>query len=102
MDIKTQELKPARPDPQPLLTYEQLNMITSFERLWTQIAVWTKVLFQSVFIICLIWVKYRKGYSACPWILFYFCILLRNRFLEKICEPIDRISSMLHGSTRLG
>lgn len=48
MEIKMKELKPARPDDQPLLTYEQLNMITNFERLWTQIAVWTWAFFQSI------------------------------------------------------
>jgi hypothetical protein len=47
MEIKKQELKPVRPDPQPLLTYEQVNIITSFERLWAQIAVWTRAFFLS-------------------------------------------------------
>jgi len=47
MDILKQELKPVRPATQPLLTYEQLNTITAFERLWTNIAVWTKTYIES-------------------------------------------------------
>ncbi len=49
MEIKKQELKPVRPDTQPLLTYEQLNVITTFQRLWILIAVWTRAYFQSSF-----------------------------------------------------
>jgi len=47
MEIIKQELKPVRPDPQPLLTYEQVNVLTSFQRLWAQIAVWTRAFFLS-------------------------------------------------------
>ena len=47
MDVYKQELKPVKPATQPLLTYEQLNTITAFERLWTSIAVWTKTYIES-------------------------------------------------------
>jgi hypothetical protein len=47
MDVYKQELKPVKPTTQPLLTYEQLNIITAFERLWTSIATWTKTFIES-------------------------------------------------------
>jgi hypothetical protein len=41
------ELKPTRPVLQPLLTFEQVNMITAFEGMWNQIAQWTRALVHS-------------------------------------------------------
>lgn len=47
MKTKKRELKPTRPVLQPLLTSEQVNIITAFEGLWIQIAHWTRALIQS-------------------------------------------------------
>ncbi|HWQ79730.1 MAG TPA: hypothetical protein VN381_12970 [Anaerovoracaceae bacterium] len=47
MKTKKRELKPTRPVLQPLLTFEQVNMITAFERLWVQIAHWTRALIKT-------------------------------------------------------
>lgn len=50
MNAIKRELKPARPVTQPYLTYEQVNTITVFERLWTDIAAWTRAyIVSSVF-----------------------------------------------------
>lgn len=47
MKTKKRELKPTRPVLRPLLTFEQINMITTFERLWIQIAQWKRSFIQS-------------------------------------------------------
>lgn len=47
MGKSKQELKSGRPVIQPLFTYEQLNTITNFQRLWTHIANWTRAFTQS-------------------------------------------------------